>query len=115
MRDNLPRLILALPGISGQITVEFVVDTGFDGELALPSDIIRKLDVAFQRAKPILLADGFSRRQPGYEIVLEWQDELRPTEILALEGIPLLGSVLLAGSFLQAEMTDGGEVTIEPL
>jgi clan AA aspartic protease len=115
VRDNLPRVILSLPGITGNMTVEFIVDTGFDGELALPSDLVNKLEVVYQGDKPILLAGGFARVQPGFEVVLEWEDEPRPTEILILEGVPLLGSVLLAGSLLQAEMTDGGEVLIEPL
>ena len=115
VRDNLPRVTLPLPGIAGKMFIEFIVDTGFDGELALPSSLVRQLEAAYQGDKPILLADSFARSQPSFEVVLEWDDEPRPTEILVLEGVPLLGSVLLAGSFLQAEMTDGGEVSIEPL
>ena len=33
VRDNFPRLMLTLPGRNGSVNVEFVVDTGFDGEL----------------------------------------------------------------------------------
>lgn len=115
VRDNLPRVTLPLPGVTEQVFIEFAVDTGFDGELALPSNLVRQLEAIFQGDKPILLADSFARTQPSFEVVLEWEDDSRPTEILVLEGIPLLGSVLLAGSLLQAEMTDGGEVSIEPL
>jgi clan AA aspartic protease len=115
VRDNLPRVTLSLPGVTGQVFIEFVVDTGFDGELALPSHLVRQLEATFQGDKPILLADSFARALPSFEVTLEWEDDSRPTEILALEGVPLLGSVLLAGSLLQAEMTDGGEVSIEPL
>lgn len=46
---------------------------------------------------------------------MEWEDEVCATDILALEGLPLLGVNLLAGSLLQADMRDGGEVMIEPL
>ena len=115
VRDNLPRVTLSLPGVTGQVLIEFVVDTGFDGELALPSHLVRQLEATFQGDKPIQLADSFARNQPSFEVVLEWEDDSRPTEVLILEGAPLLGSVLLAGSLLQAEMTDGGEVSIEPL
>lgn len=115
VRDNLPRITLPLPGITGEVFIEFIVDTGFDGEPALPSGLMRQLEGVYQGDKPILLADSFARSQPSFEVVLEWDDEPRPTEVLVLEGIPLLGSVLLAGSLLQAEMTDGGEVSIEPL
>ena len=115
VRDNLPRVNLTLPGLAGSLTVEFIVDTGFDGELALPASLVRQLEAFYLGDKPIMLADSFNRSQPSFEVVLEWEDEPRPTEILVLEGTPLLGSVLLSGSFLQAQMTDGGEVSIEPL
>ena len=116
VRDNLPRVNLTLPGLSGPLTIEFIVDTGLDGELALPASLVhRQLEVVYLGDKPIMLADSFQRTQPSFEVVLEWEDDLRPTEILVLEGVPLLDNVLLAGSLLQAEMTDGGEVSIEPL
>ena len=115
VRDNLPRITLPLPGITGQVFIEFIVDTGFDGELALPSALVHQLEATYQGDKPILLADSFARSQPSFVVFLEWEDEPRPTEILVLEGVPLLGSVLLASSLLQAEMTDGGEVSVEPL
>lgn len=34
---------------------------------------------------------------------------------MVLEGVPLLGGALLNGYLLQIEMTDGGEVLLEPL
>ncbi len=46
---------------------------------------------------------------------LEWDDEPRSTEVLALEGEPLIGTRLLREMLLQAEMSDGGTVQIEPL
>jgi len=91
------------------------VDTGFDGELALPGLILQQLDASFSIDQEIMLADGSRGRRPLYRVDVDWDDELRPTDVLLLEGIPLLGVNLLAGSLLQAEMTDGGEVSIEPL
>jgi hypothetical protein len=48
-------------------------------------------------------------------LTIEWNDEQRLTEVLVLEGNSLLGNELLYGSLLQVEMTDGGEISIEPL
>jgi hypothetical protein len=48
-------------------------------------------------------------------VLIEWYEEARLVDVLELEGIPLLGGELLYGSLLQIEMTDGGEVSIEPL
>lgn len=39
----------------------------------------------------------------------------RWVEILELEGRPLLGTSLLDGHLLQVEVTEGGEVLVEPL
>jgi len=47
--------------------------------------------------------------------MLEWNEEQRSTEVLILEGDPLLGTVLLREYLIQMEMTEGGQVAIEPL
>jgi predicted aspartyl protease len=43
-RDHFARVTLSLPGSAEPFTVEFILDTGFDGDLALPSNILRQLD-----------------------------------------------------------------------
>jgi len=115
VRDNFPRVALALPGLRGPLNVEFLVDTGFDGELALPSTLINQMEASFITERAVLLADGSQSKRPVYKVTLKWEDEPRITEVMLLEGAPLLGSELLAGYLLQIEMTDGGEVVIEPL
>ena len=52
VRDYSPRIRLTLPGVAGIFQVEGVVDTGFEGELALPSSLARRLD-----------ADSFGKRR----------------------------------------------------
>ena len=94
---------------------EFIVDTGFAGDLALPVHIVNQVDgtlIGFRKRK---LATGRQFSCPSYEIMLGWNDELRPTEVLILEGDPLLGTVLLQEYLVQMEMTEGGQVAIEPL
>jgi predicted aspartyl protease len=116
VRGGFPRVRLSLPGTAGPVGVEFVVDTGFDGELALPLSVLQQLDVSPAPVPQLIrLADGSMGRSPGYEIELHWDDESRLATILVLEGLPLIGVELLAEHLLQCELTDGGEVTIEPL
>lgn len=43
VRDRLPRVLLSLPGEDGPFDVEFILDTGFEGELALPRAIAAPL------------------------------------------------------------------------
>lgn len=98
------------------MNVEFIVDTGFEGELALPASLVRQLDAVFALEREIILADGTRQRRPYFRIALNWHEESRVTEIAVLGGgNPLLGVELLAENLLQIEMTDGGEVSLDPL
>lgn len=58
-RDSFPRVTLTLPGVGGPVAVEFIVDTGFDGELALPEALIWQLDVAVLELRFIKFAGAF--------------------------------------------------------
>jgi hypothetical protein len=61
-------------------------------------------------------ADGAESRRPVFKVDLEWHNTRRTTYIIALDGsLPLLGVELLADSSVYLEMTDGGEVTVQPL
>jgi clan AA aspartic protease len=113
VRDNFPHVTLTLPGRNGPVNVEFIVDTGFDGELTLPHDVIRELDAVQAMRHPVLFAGGFGSTAPHYKIVFDWNEEERVTEIIELEGKPLLGNALLEGGQLHIDMNDGGEVLIE--
>lgn len=114
-RDDHPRLTLSLPGHEGRLWVEFIVDTGFAGDLALPQSLIHRLEAELSGSESFALADGSRLECVVYEMPLDWDDELRSTEILVLEGEPLLGTRLLREMLVQAEISDGGTVQIEPL
>jgi len=45
----------------------------------------------------------------------DWQGESRLTEVLILDGSPLLGVVLREGFHWGADRETGGEVSLEPL
>jgi clan AA aspartic protease len=109
-----PRAELTLAFPAGPQVVEFVVDTGFEGELALPPRFTRQLGrPSGQRL--VELADGSHAPCSLYELEMKWEDQWHPTTVLELAGNPLLGVELLYGYHLQVEMEDGGEVVIEPL
>lgn len=115
-RDSLPRVSLELPTVDGIQTVEFVLDTGFDGDLSLPDEMARRLSGASQGTQLIRLAGGFQRRCPYYEIVWEDEDsESRVVEVLVMDGNPLMGTAFLKGNLLSIELIEGGEVVAELL
>ena len=113
VRDGFPRITLALPGRERIVTVEFVLDTGFDGELSVPGHVLNDLDAAFTVARSVLLPDNVRRNIRHFQIDLDWNDDERPTEVIALEGRPLLGNLLLEGCEITIDMQDGGEVVID--
>jgi clan AA aspartic protease len=115
VRDFFPRVVLSLPGHNGPVPIEFIVDTGFDGDLSLPAVLIGQVNASLSTTRVIRLADGSIQRRPYYEIRLDWDGEERLTEITALENSPLLGALLLDGFAVDMEMTPGGLVQIDRL
>jgi clan AA aspartic protease len=109
------RARLDLPGRTRPLEVEFLIDTGFEGELSLPPHLAQLLDTEIAGALSLQLADGRIASAPYYAVEIEWQNDSRLTEILLLDGHPLLGIELLKGRLLQIETVEGGEVTLEPL
>lgn len=116
VRDRFPRVVLRVRGSNGHQAIEFIVDTGFDGELALPRSLLQELGAV---EAPVLqlvrLADGSIGTASAYDLEVEWDEEFQPVSVVALNGDPLLGVELLTGNLLQSEMRRGGEVLIEPL
>ena len=115
VRSRFPRVILTLPGFDGSVEIEFIVDTAFDGDLALPAALARRLDVQPAGQRGLSLADGSLFVSGACEIMLDWEGEPRLTEVLLLDGSPLLGAVLMEGFHLASDMEQEGEVTLEPL
>lgn len=115
VRDRFPRVTLQLPGLQGLISVEFIVDTGFDGDLSLPSSLMSQIEGVTSESRLMQAVGERARQAQASEILLDWHDEERITEVLILENAPLLGVGLMEGSLLQSEMQTGGEVSLEPL
>ena len=113
VRDHLIRVTLTLPGITGPVPCEFILDTGFDGDLALPSNILSQLDVQPLFLSLRALGDGSLVECPVYHIEFKWGEEPRTVEVLALEHNPLLGTMLLDGCHLDIDLTENGEAVIE--
>jgi len=114
-RDDAPRVTLTLIGDTGRREVEFVVDTGFTGMLALPPFLLEAVGATLQGSRQVQLADGTQRRTPFYTVQIEWDGEPRTVRATALDDEPLLGISLLREHHLHIEITDGGEVVAEPL
>jgi clan AA aspartic protease len=101
---------------SGQREViNTVIDTGFDGFLSLPSDIIVRLGLSWTISNLATLGDGSEVLFDFYTATVIWDGEYREIDIAASETEPLLGMSMLYGYRLQVDNVEGGIVKIETL
>ena len=93
----------------------FILDTGFDGDLSLPTQILQGLDVAAEGERIIELADGSRTTTYEWSAIVRWYGAARPITIAESAGEPLLGMNLLWQSRITLETRAYGPVVIEPL
>jgi clan AA aspartic protease len=97
------------------LDIEFIIDTGFDGDLAVSGTIARRLPGQPSSFTKRALADGTVVVCPVYDLIMAVEGEIRNVKVLVLPGNPLLGTTFLMDSLLTIEVTEDGEVTAEPL
>ena len=112
----LPLTLLGYAGASDRrLQAEAVVDTGFDGELTLPPELVRRLGYPHLGTTGATLADGSEVQVDYFAGSVSWHGDPRAVVLLAADGKPLIGMELLAGSRLTVEVMPGGDVTVEGL
>ena len=97
------------------VTIEFVVDTGFVGFLTLPPAAVTALGLPFLHDTAANLADDSVVQLAIHEATIVWQGVEQRVRVLATGKRPLLGMALLDGQELVVQCTDGGLVTVDTL
>jgi clan AA aspartic protease len=95
-----------------QQVIDAVIDTGFNGFLTLPPEIISKLDLPWSGSDTVTLGDGSETLFDIYSARIIWDGQLREIDIAESETEPLIGMGLLYGYKLQIEVIERGIVTI---
>lgn len=95
--------------------VDFVIDTGFNGNLILPGDLVERLNLQLAGKRRATLGDGSTVLLDVCIASVLWYKERREVLALRADGGPLIGMSLLHGNRLNMEVVNGGEVTIEPV
>lgn len=93
---------------------ECVLDTGSDGFVAVPADIIQELGLISRGSRRTGLVNDTEAMIPVYLAVVAWRGELSEVSVLQTEQDFLVGMALLENSTLIVEVWDGGNVLIEP-
>jgi clan AA aspartic protease len=114
------RCELTLPIVVGNSNgqrefVNTVIDTGFDGFLSLPSEIIVLLELPWRTSNIATLGDGSQTLFDFYAGTVIWDGRYRTVDIAESETEPLLGLAMLRGYRLQVDNVEGGIVKIEAL
>jgi clan AA aspartic protease len=104
-----------LDGAGYEQVVDAILDTGFDGWLALPNALISSLQLSRVAELPVRFGDGRVELIDHYEATVVWEGVERLAEVRALDGDILIGMALLSGHDLRVRVAVGGVVEIEAI
>ena len=115
-QDLEPCVSLTVLGAGGRTYAgEFIIDTGYSGEIVLPLDIVEELNLARGDDIAVTLGDGTTDDYATYNARIEWHDRHRDVMVTSVGSEALVGIRLLRGSNLSVDAEPGGPVTIAEL
>lgn len=93
-------------------SIQCIVDTGFDRDIALPLVVIERLGLVPAEAVSVT-ANSAHVSMTRYNSRVSWQGQLIDLDVLQTNGESVIGMGLLENSTLTVQVWDGGEVLIE--
>jgi clan AA aspartic protease len=99
----------------GDRALECILDTGFQGELALPSATVASLGLSPGGWVWAKLADDSHASVPIFSALILWDDQEVGVTVMAMGSRPLLGTELLQGFNLSADFEEDGQLALTPL
>jgi clan AA aspartic protease len=99
----------------GDRAIECIVDTGFQGELALPPPTVVSFGLLPRGRMWAKLADDSHASVPIFSAVILWDDQEVSVSVMAMGSRPLLGTELLQGFNLSADFEEDGQLLLTPL
>ena len=97
------------------VSIDVVLDTGFNGQLALSTSIIQQLELLEDISRLAVTATGDRVSLATYRGTVLWDEQPRIVEVVQADSEPLLGMELLLGCRVTLDVRGGGAVTIDSL
>ena len=111
-----PWVTIEIMDSNGQFqSIEAVLDTGFNGLLTLPQNVIRRLGLTYDGRRNAFLANGDPITLNGWHGTILWQGRRSGIVVLQADGEPLLGMRLLYGNKVSLDVLEGGNVTVDEI
>jgi clan AA aspartic protease len=108
-----PIIPLSVCGSDGKVyTQDVIIDTGFNGWLSLPTDLITQLNLTWKRRGRAILGDGSECVFNVYQAVLVWDGNLLTIPVDEADSEPLVGMSLMEGYQLTVQVFEGGRVEL---
>ena len=104
---------LSICGSDGKVyTQDAIVDTGFNGWLSLPPDLIEQLNLKWKRRGRAILGDGSECVFNVYEAIVVLDGDYLTIPIDEADSEPLVGMSLMEGYQFMVQVFEGGKVEI---
>lgn len=95
--------------------IEAILDTGFNGSLALPPTVIAALGLPWRTRGLVILANGTEDQCDIYAATVLWDGVPRNILVEAADTDPLVGMALLYGHDVRMQVVEGGGIIIQAL
>ena len=112
--EALVEVIFLSPGKATQ-EITFVIDTGFEGALALPANLVASLELEYHTDMVAILADDSRAKIDIHKASIIWQGSEIRVAVLKMGSRPLIGTSLLFNSHLGIDFVHNGAVSITEL
>ena len=103
-----------LPG-QPDLTLEFVIDTGFTDFLTLPPAAVAAMRLPFVYQRQASLADDSVIGIAVHAATIMWNGAEQSVSVIATGRRPLLGTAMLDDQELRAQFRESGLVSVEEL
>jgi clan AA aspartic protease len=107
--------VVLRPSGQGERNVESIVDTGFQGQLALPPATVTSLGLSPAGQWWVKLADDSHASVPIFSAALLWDDQDVGVTVMTMGSRPLVGTELQQGCNLSVDFEEDGQLTLTPL